>query len=82
MRLKVEEMYDLKLISPTTAEKLAKAKTIGPRQWKTLQEGITRSEGAMHVTPDSDPRLALVLTKVADEFDIVSTDTVSSTDLA
>jgi hypothetical protein len=82
MRLKVEEMYDLKLISPTTAEKLAKAKAIGPRQWKTLQEGITRSEGAMHVTPDSDPRLALVLTKVADEFDIVSTDTVSSTDLA
>jgi hypothetical protein len=82
MRLKVEEMYDLKLISPTTAEKLAKAKTIGPRQWKTLQEGITRFEVAMHVTPDSDPRLALVLTKVADEFDIVSTDTVSSTDLA
>jgi hypothetical protein len=29
MRLKESEMYDFKLISPTTAEKLAKAKTIG-----------------------------------------------------
>jgi hypothetical protein len=42
MRLKVEEMFDLSLISPTAAEKLTKAKdgekpAIGPRQWAKLQ---------------------------------------------
>src|SRR5690606_11631223 len=37
MRLKVEEMFDLKLISPTTAEKLHKAGKLGPRQWQRLQ---------------------------------------------
>ncbi len=76
MRLKVEEMYDLKLISPTTAEKLAKAKTIGPRQWKTLQESITRSDGVKHVAPVTDPRPALVLTPAADEFSDVSTESL------
>lgn len=73
MRLKVEEMYDLKLISPTTAEKLSKAKVIGPRQWKTLQESISRSDGAKHVAPVTDPRPALVLTPAADDFSDVST---------
>lgn len=74
MRLKVEEMYNLKLISPTQAEKLAtppkgkgrpkKAKPgepveavpaapmpIGPRQWKTLQQFITRSDPKPSVKP-------------------------------
>lgn len=73
-RLKTEEMYDLKLISPTTAEKLAKAKTIGPRQWKALEAMVTRSDGAKHVAPVSDPRPALVLTKAEDDFDSVSTE--------
>jgi hypothetical protein len=76
MRLKVEEMYDLKLISPTTAEKLAKAKTIGPRQWKALQEHVTRSDGAKHVAPVTDPRPALELTPVEDDFATVSSDPV------
>lgn len=74
IRLKVEEMYDLKLISPTSAEKLAKAKTIGPRQWKTLQEQITQSDGKLHVAHVSDPRPAVVLTPVEDDFAPVSTD--------
>lgn len=67
-RLKTEEMYDLKLISPTTAEKLAKAKTIGPRQWPKLQELIGQSDGKPSVAPESDKRPALTLTPVADEF--------------
>jgi hypothetical protein len=58
MRLKVEEMYDLKLISPTTAGKLAKAETIGPKQWKTLQKLITQKPGAPTMVPSSDPRPA------------------------
>lgn len=67
-RLKTEEMYDLKLISPTTADKLAKAKTIGPRQWPKLQGLIAQGEGKPSVAPESDKRQALVLTAVADEF--------------
>lgn len=59
MRLKVEEMYDLKLISPTSAEKLSKAGTIGPRQWPRLQALITQSEGKPTVVPASDKRPSL-----------------------
>lgn len=69
MRLKMDEMYDLKLISPTTAEKLHKAGRIGPRQWPRLQERITQPEGKPSVAPESDKRPALVLTAVEEEFD-------------
>lgn len=77
MRLKTEEMYDLSLISPTSAEKLATGKkggpepVIGPRQWKKLQPLITRASGKPHVAPASDPRPALAATPVADDFDDV-----------
>ncbi|MHA3050221.1 DUF2800 domain-containing protein [Acinetobacter sp. ANC 4639] len=59
MRLKTEQMYDLKLISPTTAEKLQKAEVIGPRQWSKVEALITRAEGKPTVAPDSDKRPAL-----------------------
>ncbi|MDR8026472.1 DUF2800 domain-containing protein [Burkholderia cenocepacia] len=68
MRLKVEEMYDLKLISPTSAEKLHKAGAIGPRQWPKLQQLITQSEGSPSVAPESDKRPALVVQADAGEF--------------
>lgn len=69
MRLKTEQMYDFKLISPTTAEKLAKAGDIGPRQWPKLQEMITQADGKPSVAPVSDKRPALVMKPVVDEFD-------------
>lgn len=69
MRVKLEDMYDLKLISPTSAEKLAKAGTIGPRQWPKLQGLITQSEGKPHVAPDSDPRPALAVQPVSEDFE-------------
>lgn len=72
MRLTVEQMYDMKLISPTTAEKLAKSGEIGPRRWPKLQELITQSEGKPHVAPVSDPRPALVMTPVVDDFDTLA----------
>ena len=78
MRVKLEDMYDFKLISPTTADKLAKAGTIGPRQWPKLQGLITQSEGKPHVAPVSDSRPALVVTPVADDF----TDVTTADDLA
>ncbi|NYT44582.1 DUF2800 domain-containing protein [Alcaligenaceae bacterium] len=72
MRLKVEQMYDLKLISPTSAEKLAKAKTIGPRQWPKLQGLITQPDGSPSVAPESDKRPTLVIEATVDEFEDVS----------
>lgn len=74
MRLKEAEMYDFKLISPTTAEKLAKAGTIGPRQWPKVQALISQSEGKAHVAPDSDSRPALVVTPVVDDFTDVTAE--------
>ena len=68
-RLKTEEMYDLKLISPTSAEKLAKAKVIGPRQWPALQALITQKDGAPSVAPADDPRPALIVQPVDDAFE-------------
>jgi hypothetical protein len=56
MRLPVDVMYDLSLISPTSADKLAKAGTIGPRQWPKLKAMITQSPGKPHVAPAGDPR--------------------------
>jgi len=78
MRVKLEDMYDFKLISPTTADKLAKAGTIGPRQWPKLQSLITQSEGKPHVAPATDSRPALVVTPVVDDF----TDVTPVDDLA
>ena len=74
MRLKVEEMYDLKLISPTSAEKLVKAEVIGPRQWTKVKALITQSDGKPSVAPVSDPRAALVLAAAVDDFAPVSTE--------
>lgn len=68
-RLKRDEMYDLKVISPTTAEKLlAKDK---PRVWSKLQTLITRSDGKVHVAAATDPREAVVLQASADDFDAI-----------
>jgi Protein of unknown function (DUF2800) len=67
-RLKVEEMYDLKLISPTTAEKLAESKVLGPRQWKDLATQITRAVGKLSIAPESDKRPAVTSAASAEEF--------------
>lgn len=74
MRVKLEDMYDFKLISPTSAEKLAKAGTIGPRQWPKLQSLITQSEGKPHVAPESDSRPALDVRPVRDDFQVLADD--------
>jgi uncharacterized protein CbrC (UPF0167 family) len=71
MRLKVEEMFELKLISPTTAEKLAKAGTIGPRQWKKLQEQYAQSQGKPSVALASDKRPALSLGATMSDFALI-----------
>lgn len=74
MRVKESDMYDFKLISPTTADKLAKAGTIGPRQWPRLLPLIVQKEGAPHVAPVSDPRPALDIRPVAEDFSNLADD--------
>lgn len=71
MRLKVEQMYDFKLISPTTAEKVLKDT---PKRWARAQELIGQSEGKPSVAPVTDKRPALNVTPVADDFDAVDVD--------
>ena len=59
MRVKNDDMYEHKLISPTSAEKLVKAGRLGPRQWSSLAAHITQSEGKPSVAKDEDPRKPL-----------------------
>lgn len=70
MRLKKEEMYEYKLISPTTAEKLLAKES--PRRWAKLQELIVREPGKPSVAPISDPRPAIPMITVAEEFDSIA----------
>lgn len=57
-KLKENERYSYKIISPTQAEKLFKAGRIGQRQWPQLEQLITRSEPSPMVAPQSDKRPA------------------------
>lgn len=68
MRFKIEEMYDMTLITPATAEKLTKDT---PRRWSRLKELITQSEGKPSVAPVTDKRPALAVKPVADDFAVV-----------
>lgn len=69
MRLKVEQMYDMKVISPTDAEKLHKAGVIGPRQWPELETLVTQSAGKATLVPESDKRPAITPAASVDDFD-------------
>lgn len=71
-RLPVEKAYELKLISPTAAERLATAGDIGARQWPKLQDLIHQPEGKPSVAPESDKRPALTPTVSATDFAVVS----------
>ncbi|HFY0733465.1 DUF2800 domain-containing protein [Citrobacter amalonaticus] len=73
-RYKTEEVFDLKLISPTKAEKLIKKAS--PRRWTKVEAMITRADGKPTVAPESDPRPALTINPVND-FDDVSDDALA-----
>lgn len=68
MRLKVDQMYDFKLISPTTAERVLKE--ANPRKWNKLQPLIGRSDGKPSVAPASDKRPALSMA-IAEQFEVL-----------
>ena len=64
-RLRQEEMYDLKLISATKAEKLLKE---NPKRWAKTEQLITRSDGKPSVAPATDKRPAMDVKPVLDDF--------------
>lgn len=73
MRLKVDQMYDFKLISPTTAEKLLSESN--KRKWAKLQPLIGRSDGKPSVAPASDKRPALSMA-IAEHFEVLTDEPV------
>lgn len=74
-RLKQDQMYSQKVISPTQAEKLLKKES--PRRWTKVEALITRSDGKPTIAPESDPRPALNVNPVND-FDDVSEDAIAA----
>ena len=74
-RYKDSDVFSMKLISPTKAEKLIKKAS--PRRWTKVEALITRADGKPTVAPESDPRLALNINPVND-FDDVSDDALAA----
>lgn len=74
MRVPHDRMYDYAVVSPTTADKLAKEGVIGPRQWPKLQALITQAEGKPSVAPESDKRPALSVDTTAGFADLTTTE--------
>ena len=66
MRLKSDEMYSKKIISPAQAENLLKEKN--PRKWAKLQKLIVQRQGKPSVAPASDKRPALSMA-IAEQFE-------------
>lgn len=67
MRVKADEMYTRKLISPAAAEKLFGDSV---RKWNKLKAMIFQPEGKPSVVPDNDKKKKrLVIKPVADGFD-------------
>ncbi|MDR5772099.1 MULTISPECIES: DUF2800 domain-containing protein [unclassified Caballeronia] len=72
MRLKQDEMYTFKVISPTQAEKLLAKES--PRRWKKAEALVTQADGKPSVAPESDARPALVIAPPADDFEAVTVE--------
>lgn len=64
-RMRDDQVYDFKLISPTKAEKTFKE---NPKRWANLQEQIVRGEGKPSVAPATDKRPAMDIKPVMDDF--------------
>ena len=71
-RFKQDQMYDYKLISPTTAEKLIKDKF--PMRWEKMLKNIDRTDGKPSVAPATDKRPALAVSSVSDKFSALAED--------
>ena len=75
-RFRIEQMYDLKLISPTKAEKLLAG---NPRRWAKLEKLITRSDGKPSVAPATDRRPTKAVANIANDLRALAYDADNST---
>ncbi len=73
-RLKDDVMYKFTLITPTKAEELFMPKkgVKNPKRWETLEALITRNDPKPSVAPLQDPRPAMVMQSVEEQFTDVS----------
>ena len=78
MRLKQEQMYDHKLISPTTAEKVL---ADNPRKWKKIEAFIYRAPGGKVVVPLDDKRQAISVKPTVEGFDSTESSDNADDDL-
>lgn len=65
-RLKQDEMYEHKLITPAKAEKLLKE---NPKRWDKLASLVAQSMGKPSVAHAADKRSEMTATSVAEDFD-------------
>lgn len=72
-RLKMtrDQMYDLKVISPTTAEKVLK---IATRKWEMVSRLIKRADGKPSVAPATDKRPEMVVSNARAELLRIAAD--------
>lgn len=61
-RVPIEQAYNMSLISPTDAERLAKTEVLGKRQWAKLQPLYDQVPTKPSIVPASDPRPPLSAT--------------------
>lgn len=64
-RMRQDEMYALKLISPTAAEKLFKS---NPKRWAKVQEHVVQDAGKPSVAFATDKRQAIAVQPVGEDF--------------
>lgn len=90
MRLKEAQLYDFSIKSPTQIAKLGpdfdkdgnvkplkegqEKPVISARQWPKVQALITQKDGKPHVAPADDPRPALEIKPVVDDFENIAED--------
>lgn len=71
-KLKADDIYTKKIISPTQAELLKKSGAITAKAWIAINQLIDQNDGKPSVAPEYDKREALVLENAAaDDFDTV-----------
>lgn len=67
-KMRLHESHELKVISPTEAEKRIKKLRAGEKKWEDIQPMIVRSEGKPSVAPVTDKRPAITLAASAEDF--------------
>lgn len=71
LKMTRDQMYDQKVISPTTAEKVLK---IAPRKWEMVSRLIKRADGKPSVAPATDKRPEMVVSNAKDELLRIAAD--------